>query len=55
MPEMGCTVAPAPELLSEGEPPVCRPYTYEEFVAVYTSEMGDRDAVLAHFQNMNNR
>ncbi|KAL6591516.1 hypothetical protein ACP70R_050019 [Stipagrostis hirtigluma subsp. patula] len=50
MPEMGCTVTPAPELVSGGEPPLCRPYTYEEFVGVYTSETGDRDAVLAHFQ-----
>ncbi|TVU07477.1 hypothetical protein EJB05_46800, partial [Eragrostis curvula] len=50
LPEMGCTVAPAPEMVSDGTPPMCRPYTYDEFVGVYTSETGDRDAVLAHFQ-----
>ncbi|XP_062220757.1 2'-deoxymugineic-acid 2'-dioxygenase-like [Phragmites australis] len=51
MPEMCCAVAPAPELVPDGEPPLSRPYTYEEFVGVYTSETGDRAAVLAHFQN----
>ncbi|KAL6911263.1 hypothetical protein ACP4OV_000068 [Aristida adscensionis] len=50
LPEMGCRVAPAAALVRDGEPPLCRPYTYEEFVGVYTSVTGDRDAVLANLQ-----
>lgn len=51
MPEMGCTVAPAPELVGDGKPePLYRPYSYDEFLSVYTSATGDRDAVLGHFK-----
>ncbi|KAL6635368.1 hypothetical protein ACP70R_028039 [Stipagrostis hirtigluma subsp. patula] len=50
MPEMGCSVAPAPGLVPDGEAPLYKPYTYQEFLGVYTSAAGDRDAVMARFQ-----
>lgn len=53
MPAMRCVVSPAPGMVAEGEAPLLRPYTYQEFVAVYTAANGDRNAVLARFRNNN--
>lgn len=53
MPAMGCVVSPAPGMVAEGEAPFLRPYTYQEFVGVYTAANGDRDAVLAQLRNHN--
>ncbi|KAL6911262.1 hypothetical protein ACP4OV_000067 [Aristida adscensionis] len=50
MPAMGCAVAPAPELVPDGEATLYRPYTYQEFMGVYTSATADRDAVMARFK-----
>ncbi|XP_066319905.1 2'-deoxymugineic-acid 2'-dioxygenase-like [Miscanthus floridulus] len=51
MPAMGCVVSPAAGMVPEGEAPFLRPYTYQEFVGVYTAANGDRDAVLARLRN----
>ncbi|CAN6215893.1 unnamed protein product [Urochloa humidicola] len=51
MPEMGCVISPAPGLVAGGEAPLYRPYTYQEFFGAYVAATGDRDTVLARFQN----
>jgi 2'-deoxymugineic-acid 2'-dioxygenase / mugineic-acid 3-dioxygenase len=51
MPAMGCAVAAAPGMVPDGEAPQYRPFTYQEFMGAYTAAIGDRDAVLARFQN----
>ncbi|CAL4967689.1 unnamed protein product [Urochloa decumbens] len=51
MPAMGCAVAAAPGTVAAGEKPLFRTFTYQEFMAAYTEVVGDRDAVLARFQN----
>ncbi|CAN6200752.1 unnamed protein product [Urochloa humidicola] len=51
MPEMGCAISPAAGLVAGGEAPLYRPYTYQEFFGAYVAATGDRDTVLACFQN----
>ncbi|CAL4886040.1 unnamed protein product [Urochloa decumbens] len=51
MPAMGCAVAAAPGTVAAGEKPLFRTFTYQEFMGAYTAVAGDRDAVMARFQN----
>lgn len=50
MPKMDCLIGPAPEMVSEANPPKFREFVFREFMAAYDTAAANREDVLEYFR-----